>query len=188
MTARAMRTPVAHLVALLLLAGVGLCPGTYSPPTECLTPVWEHLPAEVYTGTLDCNRGTIMSDAAAAGLPLEDESYDISVEFSCNAAVVGDVERVLWVYGKPEANSALGLAFQPSTQAWNYGFNHFWYGSDALWQWSSDGLGLADVCNNNFHTVRVSWDGSTRRFYYDGVEKVWSFFWDGEGTTPAHPG
>ena len=59
---------------------------TSSPPPAPPPPpaIFSHMQEETYTGTVDCGRGTIQSDATAAGLPTGTEPYTVLLEFKCS--------------------------------------------------------------------------------------------------------
>jgi len=121
--------------------------------------VFSHLQEETYTGTVDCGRGTVQSDATAAGLPMNTEPYTVLLEFKCTAA--GTV--ALYAWGSASANSMNGMVVY-STQ-----LHHYWYDNGLDWYFSDSGMSISDICDGAWHTTGTQFDGTTRRIFFDGA-------------------
>ena len=129
-------------------------------------PVFTHLGEEVYTPSsstdVDCGRGTIQSNATAAGLPTGTESYTVSLEFNCSSASP-DTGHALYSWGSAGANMMNALEIRPGFLL------HYWWGDDLRWTVSTSGKTIDNICDGAWHTVMTQFDGTTRRLVFDGV-------------------
>ena len=133
--------------------------------------IFSHLQEEEYTGTADCGRGTIQSDATAAGLPMNTEPYTVLLEFKCSGDAA-DVQPHLYSWGRTAAdvgssgaNSFNGMHFVPASNV----LKHGWYYNDLNWIYTSSGMTISDICDGAWHTTGAQFDGTTRRIFFDGA-------------------
>ena len=145
------------LCAPALSAGSEVSDGPAAPPPP--PTIFSHLEEEEYTGTVDCDRGTIRSDATAAGLPTGTESYTVLLEFNCTTVPSGP--GVLYSWGESGSVNALYLS---STL-----LHHYWWDNDLSWTFSDSGMSSSDFCDGSWHTVGTQFDGTTRRIFFDGA-------------------
>ena len=139
-----------------------------SPPPSALErplSMFNIMREETYVGTVDCDRGTIRSDAMSAGLPTGNSPYTVLLEFTCSSAV--HQEGVLYSWGSASANSMNSLLVA------NDYIRHSWYGSSVQWTYNESGLSFSDVCDGAWHTTGTRFDGTTRRIFFDGVTVAW---------------
>jgi len=137
-----------------------------TPPCPDLNP-FEHLKQEDYTATLDCGRGDITARAAAYKLPKDSEPFFLLMEFKCPPDAPAAMNLFAW--GTMTVNGLNAMAF--SASAWGGptdGMNSYWWGADKFWKWTDAGLEYQrDVCNDEWHMVGLSYDGTTKAIYYD---------------------
>eukprot|EP00964_Phaeocystis_antarctica_P014528 scaffold8008_cov65-Phaeocystis_antarctica.AAC.1 len=88
--------------------------------------------------------------------------YTVSLEFSCTTKNQGIFN--LWSWGSPVGNSANAFHVYPNA------FNAYWYGNDLQIASSSISLAWSTMCDGSFHNVASSFDGKTRRIFYEGVQ------------------
>ena len=146
---------------------------TISPPAPPPQPpprlLFSHLPEEVYTGTPDCDRGTIQSDATAAGLPIDGEPVTVYFEYKCSGAYI-DLD-ILYQWG----HSPMHML-----RRYDKGFQWGNVGTWAL-DWRSASAGVSDqagICDDAYHSFLVQTDGLTyaaTKFFVDGAEKSWTY-------------
>ena len=130
----------------------------YANPTSAeRQPIFSHLPEETYPGSAGCDRGTIRSDATAAGLPTGTAQYTVSLDFKCTNTP--NWAR-LYEWGTSHSNvlyidgHAGGL------------LRHAWMGGHRLDYGTSS---ISDLCDGSWHTVGTQFDGATRRIIFDGA-------------------
>lgn len=122
------------------------------PPPHSTFLAFEHLQEEVYTGSLDCDRGTIRETATAANLPTGTDPYIVSVEFKTGTSGT----MTLWSWGDGGTANTISAFILKS----NF-IRHYWWGEDLSYDFVyGDG---------NWHTVVASWDGVTRSIDLDGT-------------------
>ena len=115
--------------------------------------MFTHISEEVYTGASDaCSRGTITADAANANLPTESESVTVSLDFKCNGGS-GGVNLYAWGSASSSGCNAMHIG--------SSSLNNYWYGNDNAWTYPTSLS--ADVCDNAWHTIVTSYDGTTRK-------------------------
>jgi hypothetical protein len=136
-------------------------PAPSIPPSYCAgsVPIFQHLQTEVYDGSSDaCLRGTITADAANANLPTESEPVTVSLDFKCNGGS-GGVNLYAWGSASSSGCNAMHIG--------SSSLNNYWYGNDNAWTYPTSLS--ADVCDNAWHTIVTSYDGTTRTLFMDGV-------------------
>jgi len=157
-----------------------VCTCTWSPPPPsplapppCPVALYEWLAEETYTGVTDCARGTIQSGATAAALPMGSAPFTATVEFKVSGQTPYPSDAVLWSYGYASNNQMNALSLQCATTSYNAPhINWFWYADDLLWNFDNDGVLASEVCDGQFHTITLIWDGSTKRLLFDGVQRT----------------
>ena len=98
----------------------------------------------------------------------------ITIEFKASSATHTS-DGVLWGYGHSQANqmNALNLLCTTSPYGMPPHMNWFWYGDDLIWYFESEsGMPAASqICDDQWHTVTLKWDGSFKSLWFDGVQR-----------------
>jgi hypothetical protein len=97
---------------------------------------------------------TTLTGAVPTGFPLGNDDYTISADFETSN--LGTYGIIGWGnYGATDQVNALRLLA-------GEGFRHYWWGDDL-------DASAPDAANGDWHNVTVTFDGTTRDLYYDGV-------------------
>ena len=140
---------------IALLESICLSPPA-TPPPPPPPAIFSHLQEETYTGTADCDRGTIRSDATAAGLPTGTATYTVLLEFKCSGV---PANAAFYSWGDNILDGANVLELHATTNL----LRSNWWGNELWW------LSSSDICDGAWHTTGAQFDGTTRRLFFDGA-------------------
>lgn len=115
-------------------------------------------------GAFQFDGSTRLDPVATNSIPIGNESYTIATWFRTTAPAMRGF--VGWGnYGTDNQVTAFRLADEGSCPA-NGGINNYWWGNDLI------ACGSTSVIDNEWHHAAVTYNGTTRRLYIDGVEMV----------------
>ena len=159
------------------------------------TKIYEHEDEELYTADArDCGRGLIATEANAAGLPIDNDAFAVSIDFKGDDSPAGgyqfweDDDRFLWSYGDATgaSNAFLGLSLHYEDEIEEREFR-LHYGAGALdpvnfgsGEYRSISISRAlspnfytdyGQCDNTWHTILVESQGNGAQptFTVDGT-------------------
>ena len=101
--------------------------------------------------------------AQAADLPLDQDHYTIQLDFRyIGVAFVQHTVLVQYGMDAPILDEYLGFAISTYSNM----LRAYWWGND-MDVWTTVGTRYDDIFDGNWHTLRTSWDGTTRATFVD---------------------